>query len=679
MFDKSFLQKLSEYNNKITYVKITSLDLNDFPLESIEGRCTNGSLNIEGQSSVMRTCQLTILALEEDLMKISEKESVYITDTYWAFRNKFSLEIGVENDIDPKYPKIIWFKRGVFLITSFSKSMTTNGLNISISGIDKMAMLNGKLGGQVTADHDFGTLEEEDSDGNIKIVKIPIYQIIQEGLRLWAHERVENIIIEDLDEFGWELWEYRGNEPMYMIYSIPNENNFYGQIISMTFDGNSKLFKNKNSSEKIALNDVSKYYSLNTLDPKCNEDSTTVYYGTNRKPCKVIKIKYGQTAGYHKIDLVYNTDLIITAGEPFTSVLDKINTMLGNAFEYFYNEDGQFVFRKKKNYMTELFSPINGNIIEPTMLVTPYAYEFTDLKMFSNISDSPKIDNLKNDFVVWGTSKGISGLDLNFHVRYAIDKKPTTYTAFNSIKYSVKDGWDWRELIYQMALDFYKYNEDEDFATILQNNNLWCKDGKTGYEVYYAEMQAFWRLLYNPKGDKEKYYMDKNDEMKYWNKNIHEDPSQLTFWFDFLDLGDAEVSKYEIKKIGRRTIVDNKAKPKSIYYQNTPEVQFIIGTEDTISSDMSFVPIWVSQDTRELFSRSAQGGSAISTINDLMYKHTYCSEGLNLTCMPIYHLEPNTRIYIEGKGDYLLDKISYQISHNSTMSFTCTKIIQTLI
>jgi hypothetical protein len=36
--------------------------------------------------------------------------------------------------------------------------------------------------------------------------------------------------------------------------------------------------------------------------------------------------------------------------------------MLGE-FEYFYDLDGHFVFQRKKNYVQELFSPINGEII----------------------------------------------------------------------------------------------------------------------------------------------------------------------------------------------------------------------------------------------------------------------------------------------------------------------------
>ena len=52
---------------------------------------------------------------------------------------------------------------------------------------------------------------------------------------------------------------------------------------------------------------------------------------------------------------------------------------------------------------------------------------------------------------------------------------------------------------------------------------------------------------------------------------------------------------------------------------------------------------------------------------------------ISLTTIPIYYLEPNTRIYIEGYGDYTLDKISFSLNYNATMSLTCTKVMTSII
>ena len=56
---------------------------------------------------------------------------------------------------------------------------------------------------------------------------------------------------------------------------------------------------------------------------------------------------------------------------------------------------------------------------------------------------------------------------------------------------------DWRELIYQMAKDYRKYNHLNDFELrIIKANGDLYPTGRTGYEQYYIDMEGFWRLLY---------------------------------------------------------------------------------------------------------------------------------------------------------------------------------------
>lgn len=1130
--DKEFLKKLDNTKEKRTYIRIISLDNKNNPLEMLEGRATGGSVNLDGASAVRRSCSLSLIAFEDK--KFVEGQIIPITDVYWGLKNRFKLEVGIENLIEPKYPNIIWFKQGHFVINNFSKSININGgININISGQDKMALLNGTFGGQFLSEIDFGTEEEIDEWGNVIIHKIPIYNIIKNALQVYAQEPLENIIINDLDEENaWELWDYRGEEPMYMLGSTNIENTlqiqnmilnqetlvinsnkitsgekdqgykyFYkaydgikstsegytyllregsrndddqttGMKINWTtetiehnfsfdyLDADGKhlpfsissniefqsggttnsisvqiaklpvsndttiyikfndkfntLYSNKdiivdnfgydfsfvgitenmielkpsdlscfrdsdwmdrlyqnaaedddalyiltfqkdvytivpkkfidapiklefidvqslnkiqeyiipgnifellpdNSNLLYKISEIPQYYSLNTLDPTYNNNSTTVILPGGTEEYKVAKIEYGETAGYHATDLVYNTDLILKAGETITSLLDKLKNMLSN-FEYFYDINGRFVFQKKKDYIQELFSPIDGNIINPTMTISPYEYKFEDTKLFTAISNSPKIDNVKNDFVVWGSKKSGSN-NIPFHARCAIHEKPQIYTTqpyyekreltylqripytsgkpfvqqedgsfrieYNEIfdvnpshtielsyddnykssipfiiprgryimkittngdltnlfntgsiklygektngqttlsnlintfqiikeednyilssyiytheknydklflelsklessseteiiiesftikwypatkKYNLietdnnsetddnlyylknqiywknvdvlysnqakKDGallpnepgtyynlipsktykikessyknqegieTEWQEIIYQMAIDYYRHNMESDFLNNVDTNNIYevngndvhlYPNGKTGYEQYYQDLQAFWRLLYNPEAAAANYcsltyeYYPEDSNYRYWNKYIHSDPSKLPYWLAFLDLGGAELSKYSISEIGQRPKVINENNINSIYYKEIPEVQFVISPEEIIDTDTSYTPLQIQKNMEALFSRSSQGLSAIEKINELLYQHSCCSEGLSLTSIPIWYLQPNTRIYVEGQGDYTLDKIQYNLNYNGMMNLTCTKVIK---
>jgi hypothetical protein len=130
--------------------------------------------------------------------------------------SKFKLEVGIENHVDLNYPDVIWFPQGIYLITTFNTTRNATSFNISISGKDKMCLLNGEIGGSLESSVDFGTIQEEDSDGNWIIRQIPIRDIIRNLVHTYAGEPYHNIIINDLDTYGLELLEYRYNKPLFL-------------------------------------------------------------------------------------------------------------------------------------------------------------------------------------------------------------------------------------------------------------------------------------------------------------------------------------------------------------------------------------------------------------------------------------------------------------------------------
>jgi hypothetical protein len=81
-----------------------------------------------------------------------------------------------------------------------------------------------------------------------------------------------------------------------------------------------------------------------------------------------------------------------------------------------------------------------------------------------------------------------------------------------------------------------------------------------------------------------------------------------------------------------------------------------------------------------MFSISSQGKSVKERLDELLYQHSYCIESASIQSVPIYYLEPNTRIHIydEKSGlndDYILDKFNISLSHNGTMSITAYKAV----
>lgn len=828
IYNKEFLKELDQQKHKVIYARITSLTFDEFPIEYIEGRVTQGSINIDGSSACRRSCSLTIAAPDYQ----------YDTDYQWGLETKFKLEIGVENYIDTSYPEIIWFNQGIYIITSFNTAENTSTLNITIQGKDKMCLLDGSIGGSLESPVDFGTIEEENDVGIWTIRKIPIQDIIKNIVHIYGKEPYHNIIINDLDTYGLELLEYQYNIPLFLYRKIDNpvyENALLKGDNHTVYGYLSEADKNPMVCLLSELDD--KYFELLTESFTNDKQSSYIIFkdDENRTPYCVAKINPGDTAGYRKTDLVYSGDLIANVGESITSVLDKIKTML-TEFEYFYNTNGQFVFQKKQSFKEAIWQFDEErecqNISETFVMAdSDYAYKFYDKALITAFNNNPNLNQVKNDYSIWGERDSVSGVKIPIHLRYAIDKKPVQYTTIkvdvtdvDLLSYNQKHGtnilgqtpqtysiddFDWREIIYQMAVDYYRYNFLDDFEQkVKESNPIDYPTGRTGYEQYYIDLYSFWRELYYPdyknlfdENNKIKYcselerrvdvltkeiygippaygsiyqnnvggiendlitlnnllskeetkelaqskvnswwslsppkyefyydeqkltkitepdeylkvlndfffrkkeelenltyqleqtqlkYKDFNitdyygidEEHEYWNSKVYEAPEQLNFWFDFLDAS-GELEKFSVQAIGSRSKSINDTAIKSIYFRETPQVVYSENSND-YEPGFRFIQ---APNSEQIFKISAQGKNAKDKLSELLYKHGYCVDSTTITTIPIYYLEPNTRIYIQDEktglqGDYIASKFTIPLTYNGTMSITATKAAENIL
>lgn len=689
LLDNDFLKKLYSAKKKKVFARLVALDFQENPIEKIEGRVTGGNISIDGTSAVRRTCTISLVTDELD-----------INSYYWGLRSKFKVEIGLENIIDlEQYPETIWFPQGIFIITTFNTSQTTNNFTVSISGKDKMCMLNGDLSGSLTASIDFGVEEFYDKENNITTyTSVPIKKIIREGVHTYGGEAYHNIVINDLDKVGLELLEYRGDTPLFLLRDVERN-----QYVNYTTNGNHSCTDAKTNTAltlgTIPVYDTRVELSDSTISPtqvKLQNDRDGLTY-------TVAKVEYGQTAGYRITDLVYAGDLISNIGESFTSILDKIVAMLGN-YEYFYDLDGRFVFQEKRTHIQTTWNNIeftdSDSYAENSVYVSSNLYSFEGNELITSFQNNPNIANLKNDYSIWGERKLISGVKLPIHYRYAIDRKPIKYTtvsitesdisAHNS-KYpnaslkpqksqeivASKNKGGWREVLYQMTLDYYAYNQLDNFLSKVAEANSEYPTGVTGYEQYYLDLQGFWRDLYNPNPSEEE---QENYDEDGWNVLINKDPSRLNFWFDFLDTT-GELDQFSVKVIGDRTKAVNDKTVQSIYFKITPNLIFTT-QEEYIQEDMGrmsgYIPVFMQSNMESLFTISAQGKSAQDKLDELLYNHSYCIENITMSAIPIYHLQPNTRIYVHDEkskidGEYLVSRITLPLNYNGTMSITATK------
>ena len=631
--DNILLEKLVNEKIQTTYAKIITYSFDEKPLSSIEGRVSGGSIQANGASAVRRTLSLSMIAKPE----IANIEDL---DNEIAINKKVKVYIGrLAGD------EIMWFNCGFYVISSASVNQSTSGWTISISGKDKMALLDGTAGGTLPTAVTFHEIFEDLGDGNYKIDYPTIYQIIQEAVNHYGEIPLHDIIINDLEKVAKVLIKYIGGKPIYF-----------------------------------AENYASFAYAEDAVHTQ--------------------KYTYGQDVGYEFTAFTYPGELVLAAGATVVNLLEKICQILGN-YEYFFDLDGRFIFQEKKNYLNTV-SPIA--YLTPQDYIQSYsteaAYEIKDSDTLVSLTRSPRYEDIKNDFVVWG--KNASGVDI--HYRLVIDEKPVLnkckkymwsvvndmgdvinylYTDINTKPAEAKElvaspCEEWREEIYRNAL--------ERQAQVQST------------EPYDAEMLAFWRLLYDP-DNKDWVYAD-YPEYNYWNPSVREDPASLVFWIDFIDTT-SEVGKYAVSQIGRRMKVVNNDDIKILFTKQIPPIVFIPNYQEV--ADLLEIEYTNAEDAAEKvreycaanetnyffqlspqvessFVHSSTGSSAFDEIRNLLYQYLIYNTTISISCLPRYWYEPNNMIYLENRengiqGNYVITQYSLPLTYNGTMSITMTQAL----
>lgn len=644
-YDKDFLQQLNKIRLRTVYARIILLTFDEEIIKEIQGEVVSGNISVNGSSAIRRTVSLGMIVKDNaDITNLENEISI---------NKKFRLEIGLKNPLKnyiDTYGEIVWFSQGTFVLSSVNSSRNTNGWTLNLTAKDKMCLLDGSAGGSFHAPTVLSDKYIYLSDGSVKIEYPVLRQIIYEAVNHYGGEDPNNIFINDLDDTVKMLVKYDGFQPIYYITTTVNnqKNGVY------TFE--------KPSSQGYAT------------------------------------IVTGEDVGYKLTDFTYPGELVLNPGETVVTLLDKIIDVLGN-YEYFYDVDGHFIFQEIKNYVNKQ-SPLDvlssGNLDNedclPNFPATYYTriyntnatlYSLTDLDAAAAITFTPKYDNIKNDFYVWGQRS--ENHPIHYHL--AIDAKPipsfalkNMYPVYNDkdelIDYVFEDNgneciapalslneYEWREELYRQAL----YAQTK--AGFGYDNN-----------IYYEELTGFWRDLYDPAKEEWNGY-------GHWNPDVYENPQNLDFWLDIIDTG-AEIGKYAISQIGRRTKAVNNNEIKTIYNKEVPDILFVPANEKDRTDAEKQKMIDADQEICylpdykwDLFSISTTGASCFDEIRNQLYQHLNYNAQVQITCLPIYYLEPNNLIYIEDAksgiiGNYKITQFSIPLTYNGTMSITAIEVSQ---
>lgn len=641
-YDEQFLKQLDRARIRTHYAKIVLLSFDEKPIREIQGTITAGSISVNSSSAIRRTISLT-MAIDGSTSDITN------IDNEISINKKVRIEIGLAipfKDWVKIYGDIAWFPQGLFVLSSVNANRSTNSWTLSITAKDKMCLLDGTAGGTLPATIVFHEREIENEDGSITREYPILRQIIYEAVNHYGCEDSDNIFINDLPDTVKMLVKYDG------LRTIWFDNDF--RSISYTQDAG----------------------------------HTIPFYN-------------GDDVGYEMTDFTYPGELILKAGDTVVTLLDKIVKVLGN-YEYFYDVEGRFIFQEIKNYVNKQ-SPLDEledyDSTLPGLAAGSYvriydnkrsAYQISDLKATAAITHTPKYDNIKNDFYVWGKRKTANDNEVDIRYHLSIDAKPIldfalqymwavtdstgailrydmSYSGYGTSDKTLQVGppcSEWREELYRQALvaktqsGFGSYNN-----------------------YYYEELLTEWRKLYDPTNTS---WKTTNSLTCWWNPDVFDNPDQLVFWLDFID-SSSEIGKYSVGQIGRRTKAVNNNDIKTIYNKEVPDIVFIPSDAENKQELINHYNaigqryFQLNNQFQNLFSISATGASCYDEIRDLMYQHLNYQATVSLTCLPIYHLDTNNVIYIEDIesgviGNYQITQFTLPLTYNGTMSITATEV-----
>ena len=566
---------------------------------------------------------------------------------------------------------------------------------IQASFKDKMCLLNGEMGGIIQSSVQLDQYDTVDDMGNWITKKVTLCQMISELVVHLGGESLDKVFIEDLSPRVKLVMKWTGNKPIYL-------------------------------GEK---------YIDGKPDPQDLDCILTTNYSEAAQGGRIVKpYQYGDDIGFIYTDFVYTDDLIADAGSTVCAQLDKIKNYLGN-FEYFYDIYGNFHFQEIKNYLNNsqakvVINEINANNYKIDLSQGKAVYTFTDSAIITSFQNSPQYQNVKNDFVVWGIKKNANGNDLPIRYHLAIDKRPIIqgygthggkegvpyYGVHENICfYTDQDGGlrkakkpIWIETTDDQDTELINLQGAEDnfyVASYTKNVYIW-KDGKmqkldesplqtvyswdwrtelyfqgleaeptaTWTNSYYAELLAEWPKIYDIENGE--FYPD-----------VINRPSDIEYFLDFIDVG-AAINEFNIGNIGRRSQVVNDNNINCIFEPEIPDYilieagkgqETIDKRNEAIAQGQKFLQV-----SSSIYNLLATGGtlnSAYVKVRELLYQYTNYNEGITIQSIPLFYLEPNTRIEVRDPesdiyGDYMISTISIPLAINGTTSISATRALE---
>lgn len=336
------------------------------------------------------------------------------------------------------------------------------------------------------------TIDDLIKDYNTEKLTLIAISDIQQQLN--NRKSMLNDLIQDLTKTISELIEK----------SLINEKVFSAIFLKLCYEKSSnykQVYRGKTFDQ---LSSAVRNNFKKSLSPDYNNKIWLKFYNKLKQGInQIITYQSGADIGYTLTTFTYPGELVASPGDTVASVLDKIQKTLGN-FEYYYDINGNFIFQQIRNYLNTSYASFvlkDNNKSSPDYSADyvngKTVYNFSDGDIIQSYTNTPRYEQIKNDFIVWGERTTTTGLKLPIRYHLALDTRPAVESIyFFDVPASVS-----------LSL----YNNKNDFPLTGQANTVY----------YAAETNLFYEWV-NQKSYAE--YLVKQDlistqSLQYTNKN----------------------------------------------------------------------------------------------------------------------------------------------------------------
>lgn len=742
---KNFLKTIDNFVNQKQYVRLTLLNWNEEPLKEIQGVIASGNLSKDGSSSVRRTCSLTasISSGEYDIENTSYdfaiNKKIFIEIGIENHSNQF-LDYPIL-----WFPQGVFFIANASASSSVSSAVSLQltlkdkmcGLSGDISGTLPAAVIFDEMdtqdasGAYVTkkvlvydiiqelvnhyGGEDLNNIVIEDVPRRIKRVmkwtgSNPLYLVPKQsgsaGVVWYAAyvdrpEKLEDGTIEILsgqdcgyiyDDFVYdsELSANLGESVTSVLDKIKNYlgnfEYFYDEFGVFHF----REIKNYlNTTQATTLvNDMKKHdylvetttgKSVYTFSDKDNiiSISKTPQFN-NIKNDFIIQGKRQGTNSQQQIDVRYHLcidrkPLPVSSDERGNNYYNTYYNLLLYTEESTQEIKAAFpaVYTTKNDFPS--IGEFNTIYFDAT---DKFAYYWKDdtYKSLKCSAYYPAVDTLS-----------VSAIAETGSEETKEEVKPVPVPIVNG-GYLVKD---WRTELYlegllakKNGIDSGNYYAKIDGISGWQGDVLqYAHNCRIDTDYYFEELDAFWPQVYDLVDQK---FIGEKENAELLTSAL----TDGNYFLDFIDSSTSDLGRFSVSAIGRRTDAVSSDAVNCLFAPEIPNIVFINADEDdrgrTKQQECEENGMPYTQVRGEVFYNLATGGyknGAFDQVKYELYLHTTYQNSVSITGLPVFYLEPNSRIELNDTstntyGDYNLNTLSIPLGPGNTMTVSCNQSIE---